>query len=169
MERSVTCVWPPVLVGVAVSTPKPPRSEVLHDHAPIIMSSLCGLVGALSNHTPLDTPARNLFTPSRAGLIRNDQDDHPPELQPQALFLDEVSSDEHMHHSQSSRGSLPRSQSRSSKSSLGRRSTDSTITAITASQAWSSSDTESDSNNYLETCRLLGLSPMVQPAKRRRC
>ena len=126
--------------------------------------------GVSGIYTPLDTPARNLFTPGKPGSIRNDQDCTPPGREPQVLFGDaeSVSSDETMIHNQSRYVSLSHSRSQSSFGSSDSRSAGLAATATTISQAWSSSDSSSNSDNYLETCRLLGLSPMVQPAKRRR-
>ena len=130
---------PPLPVGVAVCTPTPPRREIPCNHA-------------------LTLSSRNLFRPGRAGPMCDDQDCAPPQIQPQALFLDEVSSYEQMTHKTSSCVSLPRGHARSSFRSSDRHSADSAATATTVSQAWSSSDSESESNNYIEACRLLAVT-----------
>ena len=142
---------PPLMpMGVAIRTPTPPRRVNVQNWAISPLSSPCRPADGSGFHTPLDTPTRNLFTLGRAGPLNDDHGNFPRGWGPQVLFgdIEVVSGDESMTHSHSSLSCVNPSD-------------DSAITT--------SSDLDADFPNYLEACRLLGLSPMVQPANRRRC
>ena len=158
LYQSARCRPPPAPVEMAIGTPTPPRRVVRTPNENAVPPYASQQVRNESVHTPLGTPARNLFTPVRAGPLM-DEDPDSPVLGRGPLAL--PYSDE---NARSSDDCMSLSRSRSPPRSSGTHSTDST----TISQACSSQSSDVKSVDCVEACRQLGPLPMVQPAKRRR-
>ena len=147
--------------GITIHTPTPPRRSV-------VSSPASGGVYPSRSQQPVstpavpffDTPRRNLFSAGRAGPLSDEMDeDEPLDRGPVALTF----SDQESLSGGSDNLVYVLSGSYSPRSNA----SDSDCTTVLCAETTSSHTTSP--LEYLNACRQLGLSPMVQPAKRRRC
>ena len=137
-------------IGLAINTPTPPRHRLVSREVPLFHTPL----RCQADSSAFDTPSRNLFSVRQPRLIDHAMNESPsPGRGPTVLSFSDSESSES--EGTESEGTLSQSQS--------------TSEATTVSWAASESSERSDTLDYMEVCRRLSLSPMVQPAKHRRC